>query len=76
MVKAYILIEIQAGSTKNLMDSLGESDSVKAIDRVTGPYDAIAVIEAESIEGVSNVVTQNIHSLPGVIRTLTSICVG
>ncbi len=76
MVKAYILIEIQAGSTANLVNSLKVSKSVMSVDRVTGPYDAIAVIEAASIESISDVVAEEIHTLPGVVRTLTSISLG
>ena len=74
MVRAYILIEMVAGHSRKLAASLRGSDSVTDVDRVTGPYDVIAVLEGADINAVSDVVTNDIHSLEGVVRTTTCVC--
>jgi DNA-binding Lrp family transcriptional regulator len=74
LVRAYILIEMVAGHSRKLAASLRGSDSVTDVDRVTGPYDVIAVLEGADINAVSDVVTNDIHSLEGVVRTTTCVC--
>ena len=74
MVKAYIFIEMVAGHAKNLVDHLVDQQAVAKIDRVTGPYDVIAVLEAPSLDEISNIVTSEVHSLSGVVRTTTCVC--
>ncbi|GAI12853.1 unnamed protein product, partial [marine sediment metagenome] len=41
-VKAFVLIEIGVGKTKNVVTALGKVEGVKSADAVTGPYDIIA----------------------------------
>ena len=73
MVKAYILIELMAGHSSSIVQTLDSNQSVIEVDRVTGPYDVIAVIEAVSLDEVSRVISRDIHSLKGIARTTTSI---
>ncbi len=74
MVRAYILIEMVAGHSRKLAASLRGSESVTDVERVTGPYDVIAVLEGADINAISDVVTNDIHSLEGVVRTTTCVC--
>lgn len=74
MVRAYVLIEMVAGHAKNLVDDLTNQQAVAEINRVTGPYDVIAVLEAADLNEISNIVTNNVHSLSGVARTTTCVC--
>lgn len=74
MVRAYIFIEMVAGHAKNLVDHLSGQQAVAEIDRVTGPYDVIAVLEAPTLDEISNIVTSDVHSLSGVVRTTTCVC--
>lgn len=76
MVKAYVLIEMAAGHSANLVRSLEESSSVRSIGRVTGPYDVIAIIEDEDLNKVHTFVMSVIHKKEGVLRTTTSVAVG
>ncbi len=74
MVRAYILIEMVAGHSRKLAAALRGSESVTDVERVTGPYDVIAVLEGADINAISDVVTNDIHSLEGVVRTTTCVC--
>ena len=73
MIKAYILIEMMAGHSRDLVRVLVERDLVTEVDRVTGPYDVVAVIEAGDLNAISEIVASEIHTLPGVVRTNTCV---
>ena len=76
MVKAYILIEMTAGHSRGLVDALRDRSQVLQVDRVTGPYDVVAVLEAEDLNEISQIVISAIHTLPGVVRTNTCVSLG
>ena len=76
MIRAYILIEISAGHSRNLVGDLEGRAGIQEVVRVTGPYDVIAVINAESLNVVSDIVDREVHSLTGVVRTTTCVSMG
>ena len=73
MVRAYVLIEMMAGHSRNLVATLKGRQSVNDVDRVTGPYDVIAVLEGPDINQISDIVVTDIHSQAGVVRTTTCV---
>ncbi len=74
--KAYILIETSVGKTREVANALKDVGEINSVDMVTGPYDVIAVIEATDINAMGNLVTDKIHTLSGVVRTVTCVVVG
>ena len=74
--KAYLLVETAVGKTRDVAGTLRSLDNVDSVDVVTGPYDIIAVISADDMTVVGNVVTENIHTVTGVVRTVTCVAVG
>jgi DNA-binding Lrp family transcriptional regulator len=66
---------MMAGHSRNLVTSLEECQAVNDIERVTGPYDVIALLEATDINDISDIVADEIHVLAGVVRTTTCVCV-
>ncbi len=73
--KAFVLIETAVGKTKEVVTALEQLDKVKSVDAVTGPYDIIAIIEAESLNDIGDVVTGKIHPITGISRTVTCLAV-
>ena len=73
MVRAYVLIEMVAGQSKSLVDAMTGARGVKDAVRVTGPYDVVVVLEGRDLEGISNFVTDSIHTQRGVVRTTTCV---
>ena len=71
MTKAYVLIETSAGYAKDLVATLAEGRQVRSTERVTGPYDAIVVLEAPDMNAISDIVVNEIHTMRGVTRTTT-----
>ena len=75
MAKAFILIEAVVGKTKEVVDGLRQAEGVKSVDTVTGPYDVIVIIEAETLNEIGDIVTQKVHPVPGISRTVTCLVI-
>ena len=75
MAKAFILIETVVGRTKEVVAGLKSLQGVKSVDTVTGPYDVIAIVEAKTLNEIGDLVTQKIHPVAGISRTVTCLAV-
>jgi DNA-binding Lrp family transcriptional regulator len=73
--KAFVLIETAVGKTKDVTTALAQLKGVKSVNQVTGPYDVIAVIEAEGLTDIGDLVTSRIHPIPGISRTVTCLAI-
>ena len=73
--KAYVLIETAVGKTKDVLDVLRGIDGVREADAVTGEYDIVAVVEADSLNHIGELVTGSIHTIGGIQRTTTYLSV-
>ena len=74
-VKAYVLIEAQVGKTTQVVEDIRKLEGVVSVDVVTGPYDAIAVIQGETLNDIGNLVTSKVHPVAGISRTVTCLAV-
>ena len=74
--KAFILIETSVGNARRVAEMMKGIGEIEAVDVVTGPYDVIAVVTAEDMAAVADLVTGKIHSAGGVTRTTTCVAVG
>ncbi len=75
MAKAFVLIETQVGRTKEVATGLEGLQGVKSVDAVTGPYDVISVIDADTLNEIGDIVTKVIHPITGISRTVTCLAV-
>ncbi len=73
--QAFVLIETSVGKTKQVVQALTGMSQVVRVDAVTGPYDIIAVIEADSLEGIGEAVTSQVHTVSGIVRTVSCLSV-
>ncbi len=74
--KAYLLIETAVGKTRDVASTLTGLPGISTVDVVTGPYDIIAVVTGEDMSVVGVLVTGHIHTVTGVVRTVTCVAVG
>ena len=81
--RAFVLINVVSGKTKDLSVSMAKSDVLPAIGKidgvilaqvVTGPYEIIAMVEADGLTEIGDIVTTKIARLPGIDRW--TVCVG
>jgi DNA-binding Lrp family transcriptional regulator len=75
LAKAFVLIETAVGKTKEVVAILNKIEGLKSVDTVTGPYDIIAVIEAEDLNKIGDLITGKIHAIEGIARTVTCLAV-
>ena len=74
--RAYLLVETAVGKTRDVASALRGLEAVESVDVVTGPYDIIALINGADMAVVGNVVTESVHTVSGVVRTVTCVAVG
>ncbi len=73
--KAFVLIETFAGKNRDVTAELRQMKGVKSVDIVTGPYDIIAILEADTLSEIGGTVTGKIHHIAGISRTVTCLSV-
>ena len=73
--KAFVLIETAVGKTREVADTLRLVGGVTSVDLVTGPYDLIVVLEANDLGSVGDTVTGSVHTISGIVRTVTCLAV-
>ncbi len=71
VTKAYVLIEVQVGKIQEVVKAIRKLEGVASVDSVTGPYDAIAVIQRETLADIGNLITSMVHPVAGISRTVT-----
>ena len=73
--KAFVLIETTVGRNREVVAALSKVKGVTSVDTVTGPYDVIAVIEGETLNNIGDTVTEKIHPVAGISRTVTCLAI-
>ena len=74
-MKAYVLVNIRTGAVKEVVKNLLRLDNIVEAHMTFGPYDAVAVIEAEDLSKVGSIIYSEIQPIPGVLETLTCLAV-
>ena len=72
-LKAYIFINLSSKKVKEILMTIRTTTGVQSAEAVTGPYDIVVAVEAEDVDAIGQLVTQEILSIEGIERTLTSI---
>jgi DNA-binding Lrp family transcriptional regulator len=72
-VSAFVLIDVTGDHTKSAHKTITRIDGVKAVYTVSGPYDLIVQVEAQSIEQLSELVLARIRAVDGITKTMTAL---
>ena len=73
MIKAYILIIVVPGMTKEVYDTLRKIDELEECHEVMGPYDIVAVVETTNLSDIPPLLSNQIRQIPGVSRTTSLV---
>jgi len=73
--KAFVLIETVVGRNKEVVTALKQLEGVESVNTVTGPYDVITTIEGETLNIIGDLVTDKIHPIAGISRTVTCLVI-
>jgi DNA-binding Lrp family transcriptional regulator len=74
-MKAYVLIKIRPGDIKEVVRRLHETPHILEANMTFGPYDAVAVVEADNLGKLGSLIAASIQPMPGVEETLTCLAV-
>jgi DNA-binding Lrp family transcriptional regulator len=70
-IKAYVLIQTEVGKSAHVSTEVAQLEGVISAVDVTGPYDVIVQLEADSIDDLGKIVVSRIQLTDGITRTLT-----
>ncbi len=73
--RAYVLIRTAPGLTKAIYSALRASRGVESVELITGPYDLIAAIEADSTDQILQAIMRDVRPAAGVRDTMTCLVV-
>lgn len=74
-VQAYVFIECTPGKPTQVAAALAKLAGVEMAHAVTGSYDVIAFVRADGMAELGDLLSRDIHRLPGVIKTTTNVVV-
>lgn len=73
ILQAYFLIKTEAGATKDALKKVNGMKNVREAHMFTGPYDIIAIVEADEMDELSRLLLDEIRITNGVKATTTCI---
>lgn len=74
-MKAYVMIRVRTGEVREVVRNLRRVGGVLEANMTFGPYDAVAVVEANDVNQIGRLLATGIQPIPGVIETLTCLAV-
>ena len=72
-VVAYVLITLNPGSEKNILQKVADFQEVKKVSMTYGEYDAMVEIKADTLEQLNDFLTDKLRVLPDIFQTATLI---
>ncbi len=75
MPMAFVLINTEMGTENEIADALQKMNNVKESYIVYGTYDIIALVEADTMDQLKDIITWKIRRLSNVRSTLTTMVV-
>ena len=75
MPVSYVLINVEPGSEEEVLKEVRKVPNVKDCYRTYGIYDMIVKVEADSMDGLKEIITWKIRRLPGVRSTVSTIVI-
>ena len=70
---AFVLLTIEIGSKKKIMDALKAIPEVKAAHQLDGVYDIIARVESDTMLNPRDAISRKIRQLEEIRSTMTMI---
>ena len=71
MATAFVLINCEFNSEKNITQQLKSIDNVKEVYGTFGAYDILVKIESDHVEKIRDTITQKIRKVEKISSTLT-----
>ena len=72
-IQAYVLVDISAKRPAAVVAEIADMECVVSAQPVTGPHDAIVLVNADDMTRMGRLVMEEIRGIEGVSRTLTCV---
>jgi DNA-binding Lrp family transcriptional regulator len=76
MVRAYVLVKVEAGRIDDIVQQLRRIPDVQQADAVTGPADLVVQVAADDARALAELIFRSVQTISGVKETDTRIVVG
>jgi len=73
--RVYILIQTTVGKATEVAQALEGLKMMTSVDTVTGPFNIIGVAEAENLKSIGDLISDGMHRISGIEKTITCISV-
>jgi DNA-binding Lrp family transcriptional regulator len=73
LVKAYVLIVTNPGSTRAVLDALAGIPNVQMVHEVMGPYDIVVELVTESLTDIPPILSDRIRTVDGIQSTTSLV---
>lgn len=70
-MEAYVLIQTEVGRAEVVAKQLAGLAGVISAEYVTGPYDVVVRLSADTLAALQSDVVAAVQQVPGITRTLT-----
>jgi DNA-binding Lrp family transcriptional regulator len=74
-MKAYILINVRTGYITEVISHLTRIEGVLEANMTFGPYDVVAIVQANDLQGLGQMLSHSVQPIPGIEETLTCLAV-
>lgn len=74
-MKAYILINVRTGYVVEVLSHLKRIEGVLEANMTFGPYDVVAIVQANDLQGLGQMLAHSVQPIPGIEETLTCLAV-
>lgn len=71
MIKSLILLSVRSEEENDFVLQLHKIEGITSIKKVSGTYDFLVELEAETKDKTRGIITWKIRKLPGIISTIT-----
>lgn len=68
--KAYVFIETAMGRSREVALALQKCDWVEFVERVTGPYDVVALAQGHHLRDIDAAISGELEAIDGVVRAV------
>ncbi|SEH61597.1 AsnC family protein [Halopenitus malekzadehii] len=75
MVRAYVAVETDVGTSPELIESIREMDGVETAHVIAGDWDVMVVFEVPEVYQVLSTTTTAIQALDAVLDTKTYVAI-
>ncbi len=72
-VLAYVLVTLNPGTEKNILQKVAHFDEVKRVSMMYGEYDALLKVSTGNLDELNTFLTDKLRVLPDIFQTATLI---